>query len=137
MKAAFACWQERIAPVFDVARQVRVVDTAPDAAAGGTLVALPEGAARRATRLAELSVDTLVCGAISRPVEELVRSHGVRIIAFVAGATDALIQAWRAGRLHEAAYAMPGCCGRRGGERRMRRRRCGAGRGRPGSMREA
>ncbi len=127
MKAAFACWQDRIAPVFDVARQARLIDVTPGARAADTLVELPAGAAQRAAYLAGLGVTTLVCGAVSRPLEELVAGHGIRVIAFVAGDVADLMQAWRAGRLDHAAYAMPGCCGRRG-MRRMRRGGCAHGR---------
>jgi len=111
MKAAFACWQERIAPVFDVAREVREADTAGGA---GVAVALPAGGVERAALLAGLGVGLLVCGAISRPVQALLEGAGIRVRGFVAGRLDDVMAAWRAGRLSEAAYAMPGCCGRRG-----------------------
>ncbi len=112
MKTAFACWNARIAPVFDVARQVCVLDTAAGAAAT-TLVTLPDAAAPRVAQLAGLGVATLVCGAISRPLEALLRGAGIHVIAFVAGDVQEVMQAWRAGQLDVAAYAMPGCCGRR------------------------
>jgi len=136
MKAGFACWQERIAPVFDVARQVRVVEATAGTIVADTPVTLPDNATQRVARLTELGVTTLLCGAISRPLEELVRAAGIRVVPFLAGEAAALIRAWQHGRLDRAAFAMPGCCGRRAG-RRMRRGRCGAGRRRPEGMREA
>ena len=68
--------------------------------------------ARRVQDLADLDVDTLVCGAISRDVESMVAAHGIRVMAFLAGDLAEIVAAWAAGRLSSARYAMPGCCGR-------------------------
>lgn len=124
-KAAFACCDGRIAPVFDTARRVRLVE----ADAGGISAESEEPLgeempARRARRLAELGVGTLVCGAISRPLHEMVVSHGVQVVPFVAGDLREIIRAWLSGALRGDAFAMPGCCGR--GGRGLR----GRGRGR-------
>ena len=69
MRVAFAAWNDRITPVFDVTRRVHVVDT------DGRRRVLEESeealddetAAGRAARLAGMGIDALVCGAISRP----------------------------------------------------------------------
>jgi len=114
MKAAFAHWDHRIAPVFDVARQVHIV-----AAESGRMAAEAEEALsddlpiQKAIRLAELGVGTLVCGAISRPLQAMVAAYGIRVIPFVAGDLGEVIQAWLRGGLEGDAFAMPGCCGRR------------------------
>jgi predicted Fe-Mo cluster-binding NifX family protein len=116
MKAAFAHWDGRIAPVFDIARQVRLVEVesgrivaeAPETLAGSLPV-------QKVIRLAELGVDTLVCGAISRPLQELAAAHGIRVIGFVAGDLREVIQAWLSQRTDWDSLAMPGC------SRRIRR----------------
>ncbi len=123
MKAAFAVWDRRIAPVFDVARQVHIVEAQGHRVVGELDAALPEGIpAQRVLRLAELGIDTLVCGAISRSTQALIASYGIRVWAFVAGELDDVVQAWLASRLDHPAYAMPGC-------QRRRRTRCGCGGG--------
>ena len=119
MKAAFAYWDNRIAPVFDIARQIHVVE-----AESGRIVAETEEVladdlpVQKALRLAELGVGTLVCGAISRPLHEMVAAYGIRVIPFVAGDLREVIQAWLSGDLEGDAFAMPGCCGRGRGRRR-------------------
>ncbi len=129
-KAAFACNEDRIAPVFDTARRVRLVE-----AGSGRILAASEEAlgeempARRAARLEELGAGTLVCGAISRPLHEMVASRGILVIPFVAGDLDEIVAAWLSGALRGDAFAMPGCCGRRGRGFRGRGRRGGFGRG--------
>lgn len=120
MKAAFSTWDDRIAPVFDVARHVLLISDGEDAVEE---IVLPEGSSNRKVQaLAERDVDVLICGAISRPVEGMVHAYNIRLLPFVSGQLDQVVEAWRKGELDEAAYAMPGCCGRR---QRRRRGRCG------------
>ena len=72
-KAAFSIWEDRVAPVFDVARRVRIVEADSGRVVAAADESLPEDApAVRARRLADLGVATLVCGAISRPVPDAV-----------------------------------------------------------------
>jgi len=138
MKAAFAVWEQRIAPVFDVTRQLHVVDVQGGRVVSEEAIALPEGApGQRALRLAELGVDVLVCGAVSRSMLALVTAYGVRVQGFVAGDLSEVLQAWLSGRLSSPAFAMPGC------RRQLRVRRacgdrpgCGRGRRRAGCRSE-
>ena len=130
MKVAFAVWDDRIAPVFDVARHVHLVETDSGRIVEEGEKDLPEdAAAQRARRLADLGVGTLVCGAISRPVQDAVAAFGIRVVPFVAGDLRDVVRAWLAGGLDRSAFRMPGC-GARGG-RRLRRRRSGRGGGGP------
>lgn len=119
MKAAFTVWENRIAPVFDVAQQIHLVEAEAGKVvreAQATLTAdLP---VQKALRLAELGVDTLVCGAISKPLQEMVAAYGIRVIPFMAGDLRKAIQALLSGSLERGGFAMPGCRGR--GRRRFR-----------------
>jgi predicted Fe-Mo cluster-binding NifX family protein len=118
MNAAFACWNNRIAPVFDSARQVLLVRVESGRVAGETLQTLPDDLpVQKALRLAELGVGTLVCGAISRPLHAMVSAYGIRIVPFVAGDLREIIRAWLQGGLAGDTFAMPGCTGR--GRRRL------------------
>lgn len=81
----------------------------------------------RAKRVAELGVNTLICGAISRPLETLLTSADVRVIPHACGPVEEVVRAFLTGRLVEDAFLMPGCCrgrrrirgGHRGGRRRL------------------
>ena len=122
VKAAFAAWNNRIAPVFDVTRQVRVVESQSGKRVGAAQEVELDGLPlARALRLAELGVCTLVCGAISRPLRDLVANQGIRVIPFVAGELDEVVQAWLSGGLNGDAFSMPGCCRR--GQHRFREMR--------------
>jgi len=113
MKTAFAYWDNRIAPVFDIARQIHVVETE-----SGRIVAETEEVmandlpVKKVFRIVELGVSTLVCGAISRPLHVMVIASGIRVISFVAGDLRKVIKAWLDGNLESGKFAMPGCCRR-------------------------
>jgi predicted Fe-Mo cluster-binding NifX family protein len=111
MKVAFAVWDNRIAPVFDVARQIHLVEAEAGQVVCETQEPIADGLpVQKVLRLAELGVGILVCGAISRPLQEMVAAYGIRIIPFVAGDLNKVIQAWLSGNLERGTFAMPGCC---------------------------
>ncbi len=100
--------------MFDVARQVHLVESDGGRILSESDLTLPqEIPAARAARLAELGVDTLVCGAISRPLHMMVESQGVRVFAFMAGELGPVMSAWLEGVLEQGRFSMPGCCGQR------------------------
>ncbi len=118
MIVAVPIWQGRVSPVFDVAEQLVLVELEGPRELGRREVALPEQRLDvRARRLAELGVNTLICGAISRPLQALIEAQQIAVIPRVCGEVDEVLAAYGEGRLDER-FAMPGCC------RRMRRR-CG------------
>jgi len=118
IKAAFAHWDHRIAPVFDIARQIHIVAVEPGrTAAEAEGVLADDLPLQKVIRLAELGVGTLVCGAISRPLRAMVAAYGIRVIPFVSGELSEVIQAWLRGGLDGGEFAMPGCCGRGRGRR--------------------
>lgn len=113
-KVAVTVWGERLSPVFDVARRVLLLTVHDGAVVDRREVEL--SAATGEVNLAALSalgVDLLLCGAVSRSVAERAASLGVRLVAFLAGDAEAVIGAHLDGRLPSAAFAMPGCRGRR------------------------
>lgn len=125
MKTAFSYWDGRIAPVFDTARNILLLESSSDETVARSEAVLPgDDPAGKALRLAELGVGTLVCGAISRPVQEAVTASGIAVVPFIAGELELVIEAWGLGMLDRDTFAMPGCsharrgrggCGRRHG----------------------
>ncbi len=113
----FTVWDGRIAPVFDTARQICLVESAGTRIRSEETLALPSPVV---AWLLERRVDAVVCGAISRPFQERLTAAGIRVIPFVAGKLSEVIRAWLDGTIGGAAFTMPGCCGRR----RMRRGCC-------------
>ncbi len=112
-KLALPVWENRISPVFDSCQQVRImsmsgrtIDDHKDFWFGNRSVE------SRVSWLLEASIDVLLCGAITRQVEELLLRRGVVVVSFVAGDVDEVLNAFLAGDFPSHAFAMPGCCAR-------------------------
>jgi predicted Fe-Mo cluster-binding NifX family protein len=113
MKTAFAAWNNRIAPVFDVARQIHIVKTESGRIVAETQAELTDDVpSHKALHLAELNIGTLGCGAISQPLQAMIAAYGIRVVSFVAGDLREVIEACLRGRLEKDVFAMPGCRGR-------------------------
>ena len=70
MRVALPTWRGRISPVFDVARDVVLVDTEAGRELGRREASLDQkSVAARAKGVADLGADVLICGAISWPLE--------------------------------------------------------------------
>ncbi len=124
MKTAFSVWENRIAPVFDTARQIHLVEFDGMRIAAEKAHAISgDEVTQKVSWLAEQGVSTLVCGAVSRPLQERLSAVGIKVVPFVAGELREVILASLDGTLCGAAFAMPGCCGQR-----RRRRLQGSGR---------
>ena len=120
MRVAIPSWCGRISPVFDVARCLILVDVDGDTEGRREVVGVDvTGPAHRARLIGELGVDTLICGAISAPLEAALAAVGVDVIPHACGPVDAVLHAFLGEGLPDNAFLMPGCCERR---RRVRHR---------------
>lgn len=118
MKVALPVWQGRVSPVFDVAGQLLVVDIQGNQEVSRQVVSFERlDIARRADRLVEMGVETVICGAVSRAFQLHIRRCGVELFTCVCGTVDEILLAYQDGTLAGRQFAMPGCCGRQ-------RRRC-------------
>ena len=121
MKVAIPTWEGKISPVFDVARYLLVVNIKEGAEISRHKEALPEmEVTRRAKHITGLGVDSLICGAISRPLEMLLLSSGVKVISQICGPVEEVLKEFLSGQMTFKAFQMPGCCGQ---GRRFRGRR--------------
>jgi len=125
MKVAIPIWAGRVSPVLDVARRLVVAELE----AGNEISRKEEPVDetdlfRRAQRIRELGVHLLICGAVSRPLEDMLRANGVQVIPWICGPVDDVLELFISGQPFSPNYLMPGCCGRgrrgrgRGGRRR-------------------
>lgn len=119
MKTAFATWNDRIAPVFDTAQTIHIVEFQGTAITDERKEILgAELPVQKVLRLVELDIGVLVCGAVSRPVYDVLTAYGIHVIPFVAGGLPEIIDAYLGGILGKDRFAMPGC--RRQGRHRSR-----------------
>ena len=114
MIVAMPIAEGRIAPLFDVARHLLVIEYQRTQEIRRREVHV--GQATLFGRLQILSrngVDVLLCEAVSAPLEMLVAGEAIRVIHDISGSVDSVLEAYVAGRLTEDTFVMPGCGGRR------------------------
>ncbi|MGD8394986.1 MAG: NifB/NifX family molybdenum-iron cluster-binding protein, partial [Candidatus Eiseniibacteriota bacterium] len=133
--AALTVWDERISPVFDVSRTALILTIENGAVTARSVENIETPTpALKLDRLLELRVETLICGAISEPLDHELEASGVTVIGFVSGEIEEVIESFLAGTLPTSSLSMPGC--RSPEHRRHRHRGCGAGRRREALQRE-
>lgn len=122
MKAAFTIWRGRISPVFDVSRQVLILEIQNGRVMAEEQERLPEGhPALKLDQLVDRGVEALICGAVSGPVADMASAYGIQIIPFVAGDITNVKDAFLAGTLQGEKFYMPGCHRKRSGMRKSGR----------------
>jgi predicted Fe-Mo cluster-binding NifX family protein len=125
MKLAIPIRRNRISPVLDYASQVKIVDVGEtNDVRGAMTVNMPDAhPAARVNVLKDLGVDVVICGAVSMPLMQLIRSEGITVIPGIAGEAVEIQQAYLEGSAIQDRFPMPGCG--RGRRRKHRRgRRC-------------
>jgi len=115
MRVAIPTCEGRVSPVFDVARRLILVDVESGQEVARKEESIDEsGLAARTRHLAGLGVDVLVCGAISGPLAGMLTANGTKVVPWICGPAEDVLQAFMSGESVAASFAMPGCCGRRG-----------------------
>ena len=110
MKVVLTVWENRISPVADSARQLLVVDVEDQTIQGRCTERINAGSVFcRARRLAELKVKVLICGAISNFYASLVEGYGIRLIPFICGQAEEVLEAYLHDSLQSTRFMMTGC----------------------------
>ncbi len=126
MRIAVSAWNGRISPVFDTSGQVLLVDMEQGTETQRSAYALPlQDPPRRVATLTALGADVLLCGAISRPLAEMLQASGIWIVPFLAGEEEDVLAAYMSGGLPDPRYSLPGCSGKRHRHRHGPERRRG------------
>lgn len=110
MRIAIPIWKERVSPVFDVAKHLLVVDIEDSTEVARELKTVTEDQLTdRAQYLADLRVEFLICGAISRSLELILGARGVGVIPQFCGTAEEILQAFLSGTISDRRFLMPGC----------------------------
>ncbi len=126
MKLAMPVWDNCVSTVLDFSESLLVVDCESGdgdtryrtAFEGNTIM-------EKVARLKELHIQVLLCGAVSRPLEQMIRASGIEIIPFLKGKADDVLTAYFSGHPLEPGFMLPGCRRGSGIGRGMGRRRYG------------
>jgi predicted Fe-Mo cluster-binding NifX family protein len=117
MKIALTVWEDRISPVFDVSDMLLVADIEHGIVQTRRLVKMEPGRlSQRVVMLNRLEIKVLICGAISEVPAAIVSAGNIRLIPFISGKIDPILDAFAKGKAIVPAFAMPGV------RRRFRRR---------------
>lgn len=110
MKVALTVWENRVSPVFDCAQRLLIVDINKRSETGRQFEPFHwQSPYSRASRLSALGVEVLICGAVSEQFANIIDTCGVRMIPFVAGNVDEVLDAYLENRLDDEKFLMPGC----------------------------
>jgi predicted Fe-Mo cluster-binding NifX family protein len=110
MKVVLTVWENRISPVADSARQLLVVDVEDRTVRGRHTERIDvESVFYRARKLADLEVQVFICGAISDFFASLVEGYGIRLIPFICGEADEVLDAYLGDSLRSPRFVMTGC----------------------------
>jgi len=126
MRVALTAWENRISPLFDCAGMLLIVDIVDRKKTGRYFEPFHcESPFSRASKLSALEIEVLICGAVSNLFANIIETHGIRIIPFVAGTVDEVLDAYLTGGLCDSKFRMPGCKTRqdRGFEKKRKHRR--------------
>jgi predicted Fe-Mo cluster-binding NifX family protein len=111
MRIAIPVWNEKVSPVFDTAAHVLVLQYKGSQEISRTETFLEgQDLYSRCHRLKALEVDILICGAISKCYYiMLCKSAGIRVIPWISGLLEEVLEAFLAGTLTDTKFLMPGC----------------------------
>jgi predicted Fe-Mo cluster-binding NifX family protein len=109
MILAIPSFRGRVAPTFDWAKRLALVEVAPNWIWRRGEAAIDAPSQRdRAERLVGLHVELLICGAISTPAFLLVQIRGIPVLSWVAGELDQVVAMLAAGSSAAALDHLPG-----------------------------
>jgi predicted Fe-Mo cluster-binding NifX family protein len=112
MKVAIAIWKDRIGPVFDVSKKILILEIENDSINKKTVEMFEnDNPGLKVTKLVDLNIETLICGAISNPLLDMITLQGISTIPFTCGEISMVINAFLQNRLPDPRLTMPGCCG--------------------------
>jgi predicted Fe-Mo cluster-binding NifX family protein len=120
-KVAIPIWDKRVSPVLDTAICLLVVELDNKTEHKRETYNLPRSHIyHRVQYIANLHVDTMLCGALSRPLLRLLIESGIRVYPWITGHVQEVLEAYINGSLTNEKFALPGCQHHRRGRGRGR-----------------
>ena len=108
MNIAIPIWEGKVSPVFDTASRLLVLQMDERSEKSRFETYLDDhNVASKCTRIQDLGVEVLICGAISRRFQLALGVSGIRIIPWISGPAEEVLEAFKTGRLLHPEYRMP------------------------------
>ncbi len=110
MKTALTVWENRISPVFDAAQMLLIAEIDNTKIINQRHEPFdPELPLRLIDRLLELDVAVLICGAISEIPATVIEAQAIKLIPFISGNADDVLEHYAQGLPIIPTFLMPGC----------------------------
>jgi len=110
MKIAIPTWNGRVSPVFDTASRLLIVEVDKERECSRFETDISEHfLPSKIMRLTGLGIDTLICGAISRPLAYMITTAEIKLIPWISGQVEEVVQAFLTNTLFDPRFIMPGC----------------------------
>ena len=109
MKVAVAVWENSVSTVCDFCSRLLIFDIEANEARNPLPMTFETQVwPARVNRLKDLGVGVLLCGAVSRPLEKMLATAGIEVIAWLSGSVEEIIRAYLDGGLSDARFILPG-----------------------------
>jgi predicted Fe-Mo cluster-binding NifX family protein len=123
MKVAITIWNDRVSPVLDTARRLKIVALDNGQKTSEDHIDIPDfDSFQRVQFMRDLGVDILICGAVSHQLEMLLRRAKINVFSWIRGNIDDIISACSRNNLDGKIFRMPGYFHRQRGQGRGRGR---------------
>lgn len=109
MKVAVTVWEDTVSTVCDFSSRLLVFDVTGDEVKNRFFMPFENGILpERVNQLEEIGIEVLLCGAISRSLERMIRASGVKVISCLRGSIEEIIRAYLDDGLSDARFILPG-----------------------------
>jgi len=103
--------ENRVSLLFDSASSIRVIDLIDGKISSQIEKSMKElSFFQRLNCLLSLRTETIICGAISRPLKDILISSGIKVVPWVKGEIPEILSAFHEGKLENSNFIMPGQC---------------------------
>ncbi len=110
MRIAVTIWEERVSPVFDSSGQLLIAEIKNDEIVNRREEPFnSEVPLLLVNRLNELSVDVLICGAISQMPATIIENGDILLIPFIGGIVNEVLDCCMRGKSPASEFLLPGC----------------------------
>jgi len=110
MKIGLPIWGQRLSPVLDFAHRLLVVEVKNGVVTQRRyhLINPRLPSFSQARVLSDLQISMLICGSISLDLANMIRPSGIRVIPYITGEVEEILQAYLNNTLSDPRFRMPG-----------------------------
>ena len=110
MKVAITIWEDRISPVFDASRMLLIAEIENATIISKKHVTFnPEMPSYLIENLIGMDIAVLICGAVTEIPANMIEAGGIKLIPFVAGHVNEVLDSYAKNAAIRSVFLMPGC----------------------------